>query len=132
MFTQDYINKCIEFCDEISHLILQVRNPMKWGQIVMTTYIFQPDDAFHCLKKMAPSEHKTVKEVIRDSVLIADDPSEEFPIVDCVILPTEQQLKSGVEAVIGNLRTDAYGQGPERLLDAIIEYYKKNNIKEII
>ncbi len=71
---------------------------------------------------MRPSEYKIVKGVLGHDDIYAEDPIGGYPINECVILPTEELLKAGLDASHWYLEREAFGQGAEHLLDAIIEW----------
>ncbi len=121
MFSPDYISKCIKYKEDIWYLVQQARFPMRPGHIVLAREIYKAADAFHHPETMTPSEYKIVKEVMAHTDIYAENPITAYSIRECVILPTEELLKAGLEASSWHLDEGAYGKGAEHLLDAIIE-----------
>lgn len=121
MFSPDYISKCTKYKEDIWYLVQQARAPMKPGHLNLAREIFEAGDAFHHPETMMPSEYKIVKEVMAHTDIYAENPIIAYPIRECVILPTEELLKAGLEASSWHLEEGAYGKGAERLLDAITE-----------
>jgi len=121
MFSPRYISKCIRYKEDIWYLVQQARAPMKPGNIIVARELFEAGDAFHHPETMKPPEYKIVKEVIAHTDIYAENPMIAYPIRECVILPTEELLKAGLEASSWNIEEGAYGKGAEPLLDAIIE-----------
>ena len=121
MFSPDYISKCIRYREDIWHLVQQARFPMRPGYIVSAREIFEAGDAFHHPETMKPSEYKIAKEVMAHTEIYAENPMIAYPIRECVILPTEELLKAGLEASSWHIEEGAFGKGAESLLDAIIE-----------
>jgi hypothetical protein len=118
MISASYIDKCIMAKDEIEYLVLQARgglHPDRPGPD-----IFQGGDSFHHQGLMKKGESKTVRQVLRYTALISDDPTEEYPIEECILLPTEELLREGLKAVVWNADDRLRGMGPEVLLDEII------------
>lgn len=121
MFSLKYISNCISYREDIWHLVQQARFPMRPGCIVSAREIFEAGDAFHHPETMKPSEYKIVKEVMAHTDIYAENPIIAYTIRECVILPTEELLKAGLEASSWHIEEGAYGKGAEHLLDAIIE-----------
>ncbi len=121
MFSPDYITKCIKYREDIWYLIQQARHPMKPGQLNIARELFEAGDAFHHPETMKLSEYKIVKEVMAHTDIYAENPMIAYPASECVILPTEDLLKSGLKASSWHLEENAFGKGAEHLLDAIIE-----------
>jgi len=94
---------------------------MKPGSIIAVRELFEPGDAFHHPETMKPSEYKIAKEVMAHTDIYAENPIIAYPTRECVILPTEELLKAGLEASGWHLEEGAYGKGTERLIDEIIE-----------
>jgi len=69
---------------------------------------------------MRPDETRTVRAIMPSSLLYSEDPLIGYPICNCVYVPTEQQLEKGLEAVRISLEKEAFGKGPEFLLDKIL------------
>ncbi len=121
MFSPDYISKCTKYKEDIWYLVQQARSPMKPGQLNIARELFEAGDAFHHPETMKPSEHKIVKEVMAHTDIYAENPITAYASRECVILPTEELLKAGLEASSWHIEEGAYGKGAEHLLDAIIE-----------
>ena len=121
MFSPDYITKCIRYREDIWYLVQQARAPMKPGHLNVAREIFEAGDAFHHPKTMKPSEYTIIKAVMAHTDIYAENPIIAYPIRACVILPTEELLKAGLEASGWHIEEGAFGKGAEHLLDAIIE-----------
>jgi len=72
---------------------------------------------------MEKGEVKEVKELagLAGDIIYSDSNVYEYPAEKCVIIPTEDQLRAGLEASSEYYGPEAYGNGPERLLDEIIK-----------
>ena len=124
--SESYITKCIKWDEEIMHLILSVRSPFKPNLTILPRSGYEKGDLFHHPKSMKSTEYGTVKQVIADSKIESKGLENIlYPVDECIFIPTEQQLREGLEATHWSLSNDAYGKGAEHLLDSIIES-KKN------
>jgi hypothetical protein len=121
MFSPDFISKCIRYREDIWYLVQQARAPMKPGHLNLAREIFEAGDAFHHHETMKSSDYKIAKEVMAHTDIYAENPVIAYPAKECVILPTEELLKAGLEASSWHLEEGAFGKGVEHLLDAIIE-----------
>jgi hypothetical protein len=121
MFSSSFISKCIQYKEDIEYLVQQARNPMQPGGLTLMEDLFKPGDAFHHPESMKPSEYKIVKGVMAHTDIYAENPITAYTIRECVILPTEELLKAGLDASSWHLEEGAFGKGAEHLLDAIIE-----------
>ncbi|OGM16911.1 hypothetical protein A2V61_01000 [Candidatus Woesebacteria bacterium RBG_19FT_COMBO_47_8] len=70
---------------------------------------------------MDPGAYKEVKEIKSDMYIYAEDPTEKYPICECVLLPKEEELKAGAEK--NGIDVDDYkpGIGVEALLDRLVK-----------
>jgi hypothetical protein len=122
IFSASFIEKCTKYKDSIEHLVQQARSPMIPEKVnLITRGIFEAGDAFHHHETMKPAEHKIVNGVLAETEIYAEDHMIAYPIGECIILPTEELLKAGLEALAWFLEDAAFGNGPEHLLNAFIE-----------
>lgn len=125
-FDKSYIEKCIKYHDHIEYLIDRSRGMYSSRNIEVPRYYFQIGDFFHCPDLMDDLEVKAAKFIINQITISAGVPYQEYPIDECIYIPTEAQLAEGFSACSLNMGTDAYGKGPEKLLDRYIEFLNQN------
>jgi len=125
-FSESFIKKCIKMDDDIMHLILSIRTPFKKDEMIVPRCGYKKGDIFHHPKSMKSTEYGTVKEVIADKEIESEEGKNIlYPVDECIIIPTEQQLKEGLEVTGWYLGDDAYGKGAEHLLESLMK--SKNN-----
>ena len=119
MFSKTYIEKCIKFKVGIHHMVTAARGWTDTRGVPLE--MFRADDYFHHAKTMEEGTYKQAKEVKDHSCLYADDPIVQYPVEDCVLLPTEELLRAGLLAIHWSVGDQARGKGHEHLLDEIIK-----------
>ena len=106
-----YIDKCIKYKKAIDSFLSGVKPLLG----------FDIGDNFHHQTLMDPGAYKEVKEIKSDMYIYAEDPTEKYPICECVLLPKEEELKAGAEK--NGIDVDDYkpGIGVEALLDRLVK-----------
>ena len=121
MFSTSYIKKCKDVKDKIFYLLSQARCPFREGESIEPKVILMVGDYFHHAESMKGEEVRVVKETRPDGSIFSDDPRISYPEGECVLIPTVNQLRKGLEAVNRFLADDDFEHGEEYLLDKIIE-----------
>ena len=128
-FNRSYIDKCIKYYDHINYLIERSRGLFNTGNQLLRLNYFQCGDFFHCPRKMNHHEIKEVKTIINQITISTGLPFKDYPASECIYIPTEEQLAEGLLACSLNMEPDAFGKGPEVLLDRYIEFLEQNKAK---
>jgi hypothetical protein len=125
-FSNSYVEKCLQYSDDIDYLIGRSRGLFAGKSIETPRYYFRVGDYFHCPELMDPFDVKEAKTINQYSIS-AGIPSEEYPTDKCIYIPTEDQLAEGLKACNLSMGLDAHGQGPEILLERYIEFLNQDN-----
>ena len=124
---KSYIEKCIKWKDGIIDLFIRARCLSNGSQekIKMPISGFEPGDLFNHLGSMAPDRVFKVDKVIVKTKIAVAGMMNLYPINECALVPTENQLVAALEACGWHLG-EASGKGTESLLDEIINsgYFK--------
>jgi len=124
MFSAQYIEKCKKARNEIQYFRAFEQFKEAEGRNVTPKPLFEVGDYFHHPDLMEEGEVKIVKE-IKGSDLYASDPTEPYPQNDSILLPTVEQMRAGLEAVVWSLSDEDFKYGEEYLLDKVMETRKR-------
>lgn len=126
-FSKSYIEKCIQHRDDIDQIIARSRGSFPKGGIESRSHFLIVGDFIHRPNSMDPLEVEQVSAISEYSIS-SGTPQEKHEVSACVLVPTEEQLATGLKAIQYSVGLHAHGKGPEALLDAYVasrERYKR-------